>query len=82
MDVRRPPEWMAGHIGSAATLPLADLVRSPAPGTAQAPLAVICAGGYRSSIAASLLERAGAGRVSNVVGGMAAWYAAGLPTVA
>jgi hydroxyacylglutathione hydrolase len=82
IDVRRPPEWSAGHIGRAAAHPLADLVRSAAPtGEAAPPLAVICAGGYRSSIAASLLERAGAERVSNVVGGMAAWNAAGLPTV-
>jgi glyoxylase-like metal-dependent hydrolase (beta-lactamase superfamily II) len=81
IDVRRPPEWSAGHIGRAAAHPLADLVRSSAPGKAAPPLAVICAGGYRSSIAASLLERAGAERVSNVVGGMAAWNAAGLPTV-
>ena len=82
IDVRRPPEWTAGHIGPAAPRPLADLARSPAAGEAASPLAVICAGGYRSSIAASLLERAGARHVSNVVGGMAAWNAAGLPTVA
>jgi len=45
-------------------------------------IALICAGGYRSSIAASLFERGGRRAVINVVGGMAAWNAAGLPTVA
>jgi rhodanese-related sulfurtransferase len=38
---------------------------------------VICAGGYRSSAAASLLEQRGFGDLYNVVGGTAAWIAAG-----
>ena len=59
-------------------LTLSDLNADPGHGA----VAVICAGGYRSSIAASLLERIGVSRVSNVVGGMAAWSAAGLPVVA
>jgi len=46
-----------------------------------APVAAICAGGYRSSIATSLLERAGFRRITNVVGGMTAWNGAGLGTV-
>jgi hydroxyacylglutathione hydrolase len=33
----------------------------------------ICAGGYRSSMATSLLERSGFEKITNVVGGMAAW---------
>jgi len=83
LDVRRPPEWTAGHIGAAAPRPLADLARNaPGAGAAATPVAVICAGGYRSSIAASLLDRAGTAGVANVVGGMAAWTAAGLPIVA
>ena len=36
-------------------------------------VAVICAGGFRSSIGTSVLERQGFTRISNVVGGMAAW---------
>jgi len=42
-------------------------------------LAVICGGGYRSTVAASVLERAGFENVVNVTGGMSAWRAAGLP---
>jgi rhodanese-related sulfurtransferase len=42
-------------------------------------LVVHCAGGYRSSIAASLLEQRGFTRVSELAGGIAAWEAAGFP---
>jgi hydroxyacylglutathione hydrolase len=39
---------------------------------------VYCAGGYRSSIAASLLQRLGFARVSEVAGGIASWDVANL----
>ena len=42
---------------------------------------VMCKGGYRSSIACSLLQRAGLKRVVNVIGGFDAWNKAGLPVV-
>jgi len=40
---------------------------------------VICAGGYRSSAAASILQQYGFTDLRNVVGGTGAWVAAGLP---
>jgi rhodanese-related sulfurtransferase len=40
---------------------------------------VHCAGGYRSSIAASLLQRAGREAVGEIAGGITAWDGAGLP---
>jgi rhodanese-related sulfurtransferase len=40
---------------------------------------VYCAGGYRSSIAASLIRRAGLESVGELAGGIAAWEAAKLP---
>jgi hydroxyacylglutathione hydrolase len=43
-------------------------------------LAVICGSGYRSSVAASVLQRAGRDDLVNVIGGMEAWHAAGLAT--
>jgi rhodanese-related sulfurtransferase len=43
------------------------------------PLAVICAGGYRSSMAASILARAGFSDLTNVIGGTGAWIAERLP---
>jgi rhodanese-related sulfurtransferase len=44
------------------------------------PLLVICHSGGRSAAVTSFLVRAGRGDVTNVVGGMEAWSAAGLPT--
>jgi hydroxyacylglutathione hydrolase len=41
---------------------------------------VICGSGYRSSIASSVLKRSGYENITNVMGGMGAWKAAGLPT--
>jgi len=42
-------------------------------------LLVYCAGGYRSSIAASLLQRGGFECVGEIAGGIAGWEAANLP---
>ncbi|HYB52760.1 MAG TPA: MBL fold metallo-hydrolase [Thermoanaerobaculia bacterium] len=74
VDVRRPPEWQSGHIEGAFHVPLAELARRAAELPSETPLAIICASGYRSSIASSVLEREGL-RASNVVGGMNAWAA-------
>ncbi|MGE5277971.1 MAG: MBL fold metallo-hydrolase [Acidobacteriota bacterium] len=79
LDVRRPPEWRAGHIENALHVPLAELAARAGELPQDAPLAIICASGYRSSIASSVLERLGIRQVSNVVGGMTAWTAAKNP---
>jgi hydroxyacylglutathione hydrolase len=84
LDVRRPGEWEAGHIEGARHVPLSALprqldARDAALPPAERPVAVICQSGYRSSLAASLLARAGYPDVYNVVGGMNAWQASGLP---
>lgn len=84
LDVRRPAEWEAGHIEGARLLPLGALLQQlEAKGAALPPagraVAVICQSGYRSSLAASLLARAGYRDLYNVVGGMSAWQASGLP---
>ena len=81
VDVRRPGEWQAGHIAQARHLPLNELSGGAEDVGREVPITTICAGGYRSSIAASLLEQKGFGRITNVVGGMAAWTSAGLQTV-
>ncbi|MGH9367120.1 MAG: MBL fold metallo-hydrolase [Thermoanaerobaculia bacterium] len=75
LDVRRPMEWQAGHIAGARHVPLAELTRRAGELERDRPLAVICASGYRSSVATSLLEKLGFPRASNVVGGMGAWTA-------
>ena len=43
-------------------------------------LLVLCQEGYSSSLAADALRRLGVRRATDVVGGFAAWCAAGLPT--
>jgi len=81
VDVRGAGEWEAGHIASAAHRDLQQLagdLKLLLPGGG--PVAVICGSGYRSSIACSLLERAGVDvPLLNVVGGMGAWNQAELP---
>ncbi len=76
LDVRRPPEWRAGHIARAAHIPLSELATRAGELDPKRPVAIICASGYRSSIAASILERSGLSGVVNVVGGMNAWNGA------
>lgn len=43
------------------------------------PAAIVCAGGYRSSAASSILQACGFTNLQNVVGGTAAWKSAGYP---
>ena len=82
VDVRRPPEWRAGHIRQAVSMPLDRIAETAGALDRARPAATICAGGYRSSIATSVLERLGFEKVINVVGGMAAWNAARFETTA
>jgi hydroxyacylglutathione hydrolase len=79
LDVRREPEWMAGHVDGAAWWPLDRFRVSPPEVDLNLPLAVHCQSGYRSMIACSLLQRAGFKNVINVSGGFAAWQQAQLP---
>jgi hydroxyacylglutathione hydrolase len=82
VDVRRPGEWQAGHIAQARHLPLNQLAERAAELDRGKPVTAICAGGYRSSIATSLLEQQGCARIVNVVGGMTAWNNARFEAVA
>jgi rhodanese-related sulfurtransferase len=81
VDVRRPAEYGNGHVPRALNAPLATLDRVAAelPFEKDKPTAVICAGGYRSSAAASLLEKLGFTNLLNVAGGTGAWINAGYP---
>jgi glyoxylase-like metal-dependent hydrolase (beta-lactamase superfamily II)/rhodanese-related sulfurtransferase len=81
IDVRRPPEFESGHVPRAVTAPLSvlnahlsKLGLNPSNQTA-----VICAGGYRSSAATSILKQHGFTDVLNVAGGTSAWINAGYP---
>lgn len=83
VDVRRPGEVQAGRIEAATPIPLHELARRAREvgGDPREPVLTVCAGGYRSSIATSLLERAGFTNLTNVTGGMNAWHDAGYETV-
>jgi hydroxyacylglutathione hydrolase len=79
IDVRRPDEYEGGHVPRAVTAPLSTLRENvPVLGFDRAkPTAVICAGGYRSSAATSIMQQAGFTNVMNVTGGTSAWINAG-----
>ena len=79
IDVRAPGEREQKRVAGSVALPLNHLVDRAAELPRDRPLLIHCAGGYRSSIAASLLQRLGFARISEMAGGLAAWEAAKLP---
>ncbi len=81
LDVRREPEWQAGHIADADWAPLDHFQAALPDLNRDTPLAVHCKSGYRSVIACSLLQRAGYRNLINVKGGFDAWQQAQLPFV-
>ncbi len=82
IDVRAPREREQKHIAGSLSLPLNRLMENITTLPKSRPLIVYCAGGYRSSIAASLLQGSGFETVSEIAGGITAWEAAKLPVVA
>ena len=81
VDVRTPREREAKRIKDSLGIPLNHLTERFAELPNDRPLLVFCAGGYRSSIAASLLQRHGFTGVTEIAGGIAAWETANLPIV-
>jgi hydroxyacylglutathione hydrolase len=79
VDVRSPREWNTKHIDGSLNLPLNHLEERLQEIPRDRTVVVACAGGYRSSIAASLLQRQGLDRIVELAGGMAAWEAAQMP---
>ncbi|MCI4673895.1 MBL fold metallo-hydrolase [Candidatus Mycolicibacterium alkanivorans] len=73
VDVRNPGEAAAGMIAGAVNIPIGQLPDRIDELDRRRPTVVYCAGGYRSSIAASLLRRRGFADVSDVLGGYGAW---------
>jgi len=79
LDVRRAGEYASGHVPRAKNISLSELEKHLEAVERGVKTAVICAGGYRSSMATSLLKRHGIGELVNVTGGTAAWIKADLP---
>ncbi len=73
VDVRNPGEAAAGMIANAVNIPVGQLPDRVAELDPRKPTVVYCAGGYRSSVAASLLRQRGFDDVSDVLGGYNAW---------
>ena len=78
IDVRTPNERRAKRIAGSLNVPLSRLPHQLGELPRDRALLVHCAGGYRSSVAASLLQKAGFDRLSELAGGLAAWENAGL----
>ena len=78
IDVRTPRERDQKFIDGSLSIPLNHLSERMEELPRNRPLLLYCAGGYRSSIAASLLQQRGFDRVSEIAGGLAAWEAAKL----
>ncbi len=79
IDVRQPSEFEAGHLPTAVAIGAGDLADRLDELPRDRPIAAICASGYRSSVAASLLRAAGFQRVAWVSEGVPAWEARGFP---
>ena len=73
VDVRNPGESAAGMIAHAVNIPVGQLPDRIAELDPARPTVVYCAGGYRSSVAASFLRQRGFNDVSDVLGGYNAW---------
>ena len=81
IDVRQPSEYQSGHIAGSLAIGAGELVDRLDQLPRDRGIATICASGYRSSVAASLLRAAGFNQVSWVPGGVPTWEAKGYPVV-
>jgi glyoxylase-like metal-dependent hydrolase (beta-lactamase superfamily II)/rhodanese-related sulfurtransferase len=75
VDIRNEGELAEGRIPGSVHIPLAELSRRHGELDPDRPTVVYCAGGWRSSVGASLLRAAGFLDVSDVLGGFAGWDA-------
>jgi rhodanese-related sulfurtransferase len=82
LDVRTTREWNASRIPGSVNIPLTQLEARMDEVPRDRRVLVYCAGGYRSSMAASLLQREGVEDVLDLSGGFVAWEGARLPTEA
>lgn len=79
LDVRDAYEWNEKHIPDAIHRYVGALEDRLPPLPKDAEIVVHCSVGHRSGVAVSILKRNGFSRVRNMLGGMSAWEALGLP---
>ena len=79
IDVRQPSEYEAGHVPGSLHIGAGDLPETLDRLPRDRPIATICASGYRSSVAASMLRAAGFEHVAVVAGGVPDWAERGYP---
>ena len=79
LDVRAPRERAQKFIEGSVSMPLNHLMEHSAELPKNRFFLIHCAGGYRSSIAASLLQKQGFKKISEIAGGITAWETAKLP---
>jgi rhodanese-related sulfurtransferase len=82
IDVREESEYGAGHLPGAMHIGKGVIERDietkvPDPAT---PLVLYCGGGYRSALAADVLQRMGYTNVVSMDGGWRGWTEKGYPT--
>ena len=81
LDVRTPEEWKSGHVENARHVFVPDVPSALDKFDRERPVLTYCGSGFRSSIAASMLEANGFSQVHNLAGSISAWKAAGYPLV-
>jgi hydroxyacylglutathione hydrolase len=78
IDLRTPGERAQKAVPGSVSIPLNHLAERFGELPTDRALLLYCAGGYRSSIGASLLQRKGFTQVAEIAGGVAAWETAQL----
>jgi len=73
VDIRNPGETALGTIDGAKAIPVGQLPARISELDPARPTVLFCAGGYRSSVGASVLREAGFEDVSDILGGYGAW---------
>ena len=81
LDVREGDEWAAGHVADSVHIPMGELGGRLAEVPADRPIVAVCRSGARSGTVTEALGSRGYD-VVNLVGGLQAWAAEGLPLVA
>lgn len=82
LDVREDNEWQAGHAAKAEHLGKGIIERDIEAMVAEksTELILYCGGGYRSALAADVLQQMGYTNVFSMAGGWKAWKDSGAPT--